>query len=102
MWLNVLYAFNSLRAASGRIPQRRKGSSNGADIAATWHNNSAVCRALNTGLLIPIGVPKEPNEDFRSFVDQASQKKLNTGRFLDESTFFLSHGAHTTPSSCLD
>ena len=52
--------------------------------------------------LIPIGVPKEPNEAFLAFVDMASQVKLNTGRILDESTFLLSHGARTTPSSCLD
>ena len=49
-----------------------------------------------------MGVLKEPNEYFRSFVDLASQKKLNNWRFLDESTFLLSDGASTTPSSCLD
>ena len=42
-----------------------------------------------------MGVPKEPNEDFRSFVDLAAHKKLNTGRLLDESTFILSHGARS-------
>ena len=52
--------------------------------------------------LIPIGVPQEPREDFRSFVAQASQKNLHTGRLLDESTFHLSHDVSTTASLSLN